>query len=369
MHDSRNPHAHHLAHQQNKRKLSAAKLDDELAQSHHQLVAPPAVIAGPSNPPSYSYSKPQKPAPPPAPAPVPQLPQMPAFDIPLPPGFDASAPVAYPEARPNPPKKKKVKGEEPEPEEEKRLSLFKKQCPKNLLERVDRVMSQRFFCIERQRTSEITEKFKVLGSTGNVYEILISRTPSCSCPDGQKNGQCKHILFVLLKVLHVPRSSNLWYQKSLLTSEIRAIFALAPRDRVDTTTANVRHIFKLATGQIVPDPKDQANATAPTAKRLPAEGDSCPVCYEDFEEGEEKGLVFCLGVQGCGNGLHEQCFAQWAAKQNPVTCVLCRTKWTAPVKPPAPSQPTYSEGYLNLAGQVGLSGVRDTSTYYRGPQK
>lgn len=35
-------------------------------------------------------------------------------------------------------------------------------------ERLERVYLQRFFCIDRQRESNIEETFKVLGSTGNV---------------------------------------------------------------------------------------------------------------------------------------------------------------------------------------------------------
>lgn len=57
-------------------------------------------------------------------------------------------------------------------------------------------MQQRFYCVDRQRTSEVSETFKVLGSTGNVYDIEINKMPNCSCPDGKKNGCCKHIVSV-----------------------------------------------------------------------------------------------------------------------------------------------------------------------------
>lgn len=52
---------------------------------------------------------------------------------------------------------------------------------------------------------------------------------SCDCPDALKgNCPCKHLIFILwvqdhigkltlsLKVLKVPRSSHIWYQKALL---------------------------------------------------------------------------------------------------------------------------------------------------------
>lgn len=55
-----------------------------------------------------------------------------------------------------------------------------------------------------------------------------------------------------------------------------------------------------------------------TRKRLPEEGDSCVVCYEEYEAGQEEGLVFCLGIAGCGNCLHAQCFSEWAKTVKPV---------------------------------------------------
>ncbi|KAG6875995.1 hypothetical protein C0992_001493 [Termitomyces sp. T32_za158] len=58
------------------------------------------------------------------------------------------------------------------PQPEKRDARFKKSCPQNILDRVARVMSQRFFMIDRQREQgELKEIFSVLGSTGNVCPI------------------------------------------------------------------------------------------------------------------------------------------------------------------------------------------------------
>lgn len=80
---------------------------------------------------------------------------------------------------------------------EKRAARVKTTCPKNIQERVARVMSQRspalpcgkplfkstrFFMIERERNpNELRETFKVLGSTGNVYTVRIDTLPSCDC--------------------------------------------------------------------------------------------------------------------------------------------------------------------------------------------
>lgn len=59
-------------------------------------------------------------------------------------------------------------------------------------------------------SDEISEKFNILGSTGNIYvswdaamyltvqTVHMKTTPSCDCPDNLKgNAPCKHILFIL----------------------------------------------------------------------------------------------------------------------------------------------------------------------------
>ncbi|GAA5858171.1 hypothetical protein JCM1840_001069 [Sporobolomyces johnsonii] len=288
--------------------------------------------------------------------------------------FDARV---YPQAGPTPATKKKGQPGYDEPIE-KRLKLFKKACPKATEERVERVMSQRFFCVARERTDEISETFKVLGSTGNAYTIKIGKMPSCNCPDGLKGNHCKHILFVFLKSELGGSfcTFEAWYQSALLTPELRAIFAHArpaPRSQLE---ARLSKLYKVATGEakaadLEEDRGEGGSGGLMPRKRVPAEGDACPICYEDFTPNSEAGLVFCLSFQGCGNALHSECFANWARTVTPVTCPLCREKWAAAVPTAnAAAGPSRSpEGYANFAAQAGISGKRDTSSYYRGPRR
>ncbi|KAI3976778.1 hypothetical protein MKX01_008636 [Papaver californicum] len=44
--------------------------------------------------------------------------------------------------------------------------------------------------------------FFILGSTGNVYTVRLSRTPSCNCPDSA--FPCKHILFCVYSCSQSP---------------------------------------------------------------------------------------------------------------------------------------------------------------------
>ncbi|KAI0067800.1 hypothetical protein BV25DRAFT_1819238 [Artomyces pyxidatus] len=268
----------------------------------------------------------------------------------------APAPVAQPA-------KRQHKAQDPDaPAPEKRGAIFKKACPKNILERVDRVRSQRFFMIDRKRVGgELREEFSVLGSTGNVYVVSIDRKPSCTCPDAQKGNHCKHILFIFLKVLQVTQASGFWYQKALLTSELETIFADAPPAPNAVANARVRDAYARATG------KAPAASSSSSKKRIPGADDDCPICYEGMAGVAEKKLTFC---EECGNALHTECFQQWAKSTPNLTCVWCRAKWVV-ARPAAGSSRAgrTEDGYINLAGAAGLSPERDTSSYYHGPRR
>lgn len=77
------------------------------------------------------------------------------------------------------PSKKKKKNEE---KREGRLRI----CTIAIKDRIDRALAQRLFLISRRDVSKLDDlgcAFAVLGTTGNVYDVLIGKTPHCSCPD------------------------------------------------------------------------------------------------------------------------------------------------------------------------------------------
>ena len=53
-----------------------------------------------------------------------------------------------------------------------------------------------------------------------VYKVTVSRHPSCTCPDFQKGNFCKHLLFVMLRVIRLADTDPLVWQRALLTSEV-----------------------------------------------------------------------------------------------------------------------------------------------------
>lgn len=47
--------------------------------------------------------------------------------------------------------------------------------------------------------------FRVRGTTGKCYHVFMSEEPTCTCPDFRYRHRirCKHIYYVLLKILHI----------------------------------------------------------------------------------------------------------------------------------------------------------------------
>ncbi|KAF2209451.1 hypothetical protein CERZMDRAFT_13911, partial [Cercospora zeae-maydis SCOH1-5] len=264
----------------------------------------------------------------------------------------------------SPPKKKAARPKDGE----KRLRVFRKRAPQAYAEIRHRALTQRMIIIDRERASppadlepdspdnHPTETVSLAGTTGNIYHITISRLPSCDCPYAKKGHQCKHIIYVLHRVLRV--REDLEYQLAFLSSELRDIFSQAPPLPCKVAEKN--------------NTDGEMNGN-----RKPLEGEDCPICMEEFEtdgKGKAKSredVVYCKAA--CGNNVHKECFKQWArAKkgQGRVTCPFCRSPWeddegegSMDLKGLAKAGKVNEEGYVNVARQLGLSGQRDYSTY------
>jgi hypothetical protein len=241
---------------------------------------------------------------------------------------------------------KKPKRPKRDPNEEKRLKRWRKAAPQSYNEIKERALSQRMFVLDRQRDisdpDHPTETISLAGTTGNVYTITIDKVPSCDCPHANKGNQCKHIVYVLCRVLRV--SGGLEYQLAFVSAELREIFAKAPAL-----------------------PSEQADQTKKDGNRKAIEGE-CPICCVDFDpDDSSEEVVYCKAA--CGNNIHKACFDQWAAtKKGGIPCPFCRTPWQAEegdMKNVVKSGTVNGDGYVNVASQLGLSGERDYSTYHQ----
>lgn len=244
--------------------------------------------------------------------------------------------------------KKKGKGDVEVKHEEKRLRRFRARPPQSYLEVKARALSQRLTVLSRERcgTAEIPEeKILMAGSTGNVYTQHIGQVPRCDCPHANKGNQCKHIIYVMLRVLKAPE--HVGYQLALTSSELRDLFKNA---------ASIPNADASAGGQ----------TAAEDGNRKPVEGE-CPICYTEFEPDEE--IVYCKAA--CGNNVHKDCMQSWmAAKAGNATCPYCRAEWEGDEigvggNIDLKGAMRNEEGYVNVAPQLGLSGARDYSTYHQ----
>ncbi|KAM0719604.1 hypothetical protein Q7P37_003734 [Cladosporium fusiforme] len=240
------------------------------------------------------------------------------------------------------PNKKQAKKAEPG---EKRMRRFRPKAPQAYLTIRERALTQRLYVVDRQRCTDNespSETVTLVGTTGNIYTVVVDLIPSCDCPYAQKGNQCKHIAYVLSRVLRAP--AHLEYQLALVADELREIFQNAPPLPSDTAED---------------DPKD--------GSRKPIEGD-CPICCIEFEPSGKEKIVWCKAA--CGNNIHEECFNQWRTTKGGgnVPCPFCRTPWQhgndeRQLKQVASTGSRNEEGYVNVASHLGLSGRRDYSTY------
>ncbi|KAG6010002.1 hypothetical protein E4U21_000443 [Claviceps maximensis] len=246
-----------------------------------------------------------------------------------------------------PSRKRKAGGSSPQasPRLEKRMRRYRPAAPRAFHDVYQRALSQRFYVLQRSRggTEECPEeKCEVAGSTGNVYTVDIGRTPRCTCPHALMDNHCKHIIYILARVLHAPYHHV--YQRALLSSELREIFANAPD---------------------VDDAKSPGAANAKSKRK--SIQDDCPICFCPFDVQSPESIVWCRAA--CGQNIHQECFEMWArTKTGSVTCPFCRSTWQGDaemVSTVEKSRGTVREGYINVADQLGISTERDYSSYSR----
>lgn len=246
---------------------------------------------------------------------------------------------------------------------EKRLRPFRGTCSAATRQRIQRALSQTLYLVQRGEINNATSEceFVVLGSTGNVYNVKISHLPSCSCPDSSKGHHCKHILFVLLKVMGLNRDSPHVYQAALLTSELEDMFTTMQNRRVGgvNVMANASVQKAYASLQKGEEPSDGDAAGGVKRKSLDDDAD-CPICFDAMNA--QSSLTHCKAM--CGTNFHADCIRRWCQQhRSNATCPACRQPWQQDSASSSNAAGTNTEGYTNLGSMQGVSPIRDTSTY------
>ena len=204
-----------------------------------------------------------------------------------------------------------------------------------------------------------------------MCEVTIGKVPHCTCPDHARGNLCKHLLFVMLKVVGLPVSCHLVYQSAYVTPELETILdALQARttrlgrDVVANNAVRQQHSKNQKLGSN--GAEGVALATASSVARKEVEGGECPICFDDLGSNLSQ-LTFCR--QTCGTNFHAACMHMWtkqaAQRENP-TCPACRQPWADAGKAGKEERGGRGEGYDNLGSLQGQSRARDTSTYSSG---
>jgi hypothetical protein len=171
--------------------------------------------------------------------------------------------------------------------------------------RKSRGLTQKLFLIETIDNSI----FSIMGSTGNVYTVIIKDNPSCSCPDfATRHNRCKHIYFVLIRIMNVPDPESLTYS----LDELKIMCQNAP-----IITEN------LCVSSEIKKKYDAVKGTSIKAeKNVKCMDDLCPICLDDLNNDEP--CVHCKF--SCGRAVHEICFKMWS-KQRGNLCVYCQKQF------------------------------------------
>lgn len=158
--------------------------------------------------------------------------------------------------------------------------------------------------------------YRIMGSTGNIYEVNIKSKPECSCPDFvTRHNRCKHIYFTLIRIMKVSPENEDKY--SFSSSDLDTMFESIPDI---TNNLMISTNFKTKYDKL----KDKLGANEKKEATKKDTDDVCPICLDDLENGEN--LEYCK--YHCGKPVHETCFKMWTKYHTPI-CVYCRGSWNS----------------------------------------
>ncbi|XP_058780689.1 uncharacterized protein LOC131654775 [Vicia villosa] len=214
----------------------------------------------------------------------------------------------------------------------RRHSRFKHSQP--ISDRIVRALRHRLRLLHRAGST-----FFIFGATGNVYTVTLSSTPTCTCPD--RTTPCKHIIFVLIRVLGVSQNDACVRRRNLRPCHLQRLLNMPtlPEAVAGFPLRQRFHQVFFEGGS----KKGKSNVEM-------EEGSTCPVCLEEM--GKEEKLVAC-GT--CRNVIHEECLVRWKRSRGrrSASCVICRARWRDRVE---------EDKYVNLSAYVSEDDFRAQSS-------
>lgn len=133
----------------------------------------------------------------------------------------------------------------------------------------------------------------------------------CNCPDNKFNSSkkgtvCKHICFIVCKIMRILRPS-FFVDKKLTQEELDKTIAKLTTSNIWTDNTVVQKLQKISLETFMNFVKELED------------DDSCPVCYENMEKDKKHLLLAC---PACRNYVHRECNDVWMERHD--DCVYCK---------------------------------------------
>lgn len=202
-----------------------------------------------------------------------------------------------------------------------RLERYVEKPSKKVLERIARALVHRLFLIRVEVDEKGAITAAVLGHTGNVYDVTLSARVACTCPDfGKARCACKHLLFVLLRVMQLPQDDPRVWQRALLPREVHDLRQRL-QERLNGANDSVQLAGIQASSAVLSAFEAAGRSLTSARGSLPG---PCLVCFEAAASTD--GVASC---SQCGQTMHRHCLMQCsaAAENRQVTCPRCRALW------------------------------------------
>jgi len=172
--------------------------------------------------------------------------------------------------------------------------------------RINRGLTQHIYLLEKINDL----KYKVMGTSGKPYIITIEKHPKCTCPDHFiRHKRCKHIYFVLIRIMNVPDPEKKEFTDEDLGNMIKNIPPM-----VDVFSNDRIYIKNQENPEIVHIEEKIAE---------PKIDDNCPICLDEIK------IQPFVSCKKCGHCVHVECLRMWMKfghKEN--KCIFCKNTFS-----------------------------------------
>eukprot|EP01136_Pigoraptor_vietnamica_P039318 Opistho-1_new@9939 len=207
--------------------------------------------------------------------------------------------------------------------------------------RVDKALRVRLYLLRQGGPSS----FVVCSDSTEIKHQVLIGPQTCTCG----RDYCVHLLFVMLRVLMVPRTSpTLWAKplKDFETEQLLRAFqehrsAIIYPQRTQRMVRAGGSAGQPRTVEEVMSASNGASAEDGEWEFAPKADDDVPCAICLLEMVDEESLTFCR--KGCGNRFHQHCMRIWTeertSKGKKACCPLCRCEWKEVAAPSQASNP------------------------------